>query len=113
MTPEKRQQIKEHIESEIARLRESLGGMRETSKTVSLDQPIGRLSRMDSLANQAISGRALAEAQARLRRLEAALARVEDEDFGVCAECGEDIPPARLRAVPEATLCVECAQNAG
>ena len=28
--------------------------------------------------------------------------------YGVCAECGRKIPPARLAARPEATLCVDC-----
>ncbi|MEJ2726802.1 MAG: TraR/DksA family transcriptional regulator, partial [Deltaproteobacteria bacterium] len=31
-----------------------------------------------------------------------------DENFGVCEECGNPIPAARLLIVPEATLCVEC-----
>lgn len=40
--------------------------------------------------------------------IHAALARVEDGEYGVCQECGEEISPARLRAQPTASLCVHC-----
>jgi DnaK suppressor protein len=40
--------------------------------------------------------------------IHAALARVEDGEYGVCQECGEEIGLARLRAQPTATLCVHC-----
>ncbi|MFW5836456.1 MAG: TraR/DksA family transcriptional regulator [Desulfovibrionaceae bacterium] len=110
MTDEQRREMRAAITRMTEDLKAGLGGLEESSRTVSLDQPIGRLSRMDSLANQAISSRGLAEARTRLHRLEAALARLDSEDFGVCAECGEDIPFARLKAMPEAVLCVECAE---
>ena len=32
----------------------------------------------------------------------------QDENFGICEECGEPIPIKRLLAVPETTLCVNC-----
>ena len=47
--------------------------------------------------------------QAELRRIDAALARIEDGSYGVCVNCGEDIAPARLEAVPDTPLCVNCA----
>lgn len=34
--------------------------------------------------------------------------RLAEGTYGICAECGMRIPPARLRARPEATLCVDC-----
>jgi len=37
-----------------------------------------------------------------------ALARVQEGEYGICQECGEDIGLARLRAQPTATLCVQC-----
>ncbi len=44
----------------------------------------------------------------RLEGLQAARNRMRNEDFGVCRECGEDISPRRLLAMPETTLCVAC-----
>ncbi len=48
----------------------------------------------------------LIEAEQGLRLVNAALYRIENGGFGVCAECGEDIEAGRLDAVPYATLCM-------
>ena len=45
-----------------------------------------------------------------IRVIQAALARIDDGTYGLCENCGEDIAPARLSAVPEATRCVDCAE---
>ena len=37
-----------------------------------------------------------------------ALDRLEDGTFGICEECGEEIPLKRLMARPVTTLCIEC-----
>ena len=41
----------------------------------------------------------------------AALARIDDGSYGVCASCGQPIGKARLKAFPRATLCVACKQR--
>jgi len=43
-----------------------------------------------------------------LRQAEHALSRVEDGSYGQCEKCGKAIAPARLEAMPEATLCIDC-----
>ncbi len=47
-----------------------------------------------------------------LREIDAALERVEDGTYGMCADCEEPISPRRLAAIPWATLCVRCQENA-
>jgi DnaK suppressor protein len=47
----------------------------------------------------------------RARRLWVALSRVSDGDYGICADCGECIPPKRLAAVPDATTCLACQER--
>lgn len=44
-----------------------------------------------------------------LRRIDAALARMEDGSYGTCAKCGDPISDERLSAVPTAALCRNCA----
>lgn len=44
----------------------------------------------------------------RARRLAAALERVRAGAYGICVECGEEIPRARLMAMPDADACVRC-----
>lgn len=42
------------------------------------------------------------------RRLRLALARLSAGEYGSCSECGAQIPPRRLLAVPDATTCIAC-----
>jgi DnaK suppressor protein len=43
-----------------------------------------------------------------LREIDAALDRIDDGTYGTCEECSEPISEARLKALPYATLCVDC-----
>jgi len=49
----------------------------------------------------------------RLRLIDQALARLDNGTYGECAECGEDIPLERLKALPFALLCVDCQEKRG
>lgn len=46
---------------------------------------------------------------AELKRIDAALARMDEGVYGACTKCGQPISKARLVAVPEAALCIACA----
>jgi DnaK suppressor protein len=47
-----------------------------------------------------------------LRNVRAALRRIHDGSYGVCAHCEEDISPKRLAAVPWAPFCIRCQEAA-
>ena len=44
----------------------------------------------------------------KLRKVRAALLRIQDGSFGTCMECELAINPKRLVAVPWAPLCIQC-----
>jgi DnaK suppressor protein len=44
----------------------------------------------------------------KLESVEHALRQAQQGLYGICEQCGKAINPARLEAVPEATLCVKC-----
>ena len=44
-----------------------------------------------------------------IRMIQAALKRLADGEYGVCVNCGDDIPDERLDAVPHAPRCANCA----
>lgn len=46
----------------------------------------------------------------RLKVLVRAEEKIREGTYGLCETCGQPIPPARLRALPEAILCVPCAE---
>lgn len=55
----------------------------------------------------------LSEAQRReVSQIDAAIARIDDGQYGICDECGQEIDPRRLKALPYATLCAEDAAKA-
>ena len=45
-------------------------------------------------------------------KIKEALARIEEETFGTCEECREEISEERLKARPVTTLCIECKTKA-
>lgn len=47
--------------------------------------------------------------QAEIARIRAALARIRDGKYGICAQCGEAISEARLAVLPATPLCKDCA----
>jgi DnaK suppressor protein len=46
-----------------------------------------------------------------LAKIELALQRIEDGDYGKCVECEGVIPKLRLNAIPYAEMCVKCAEK--
>ncbi len=46
---------------------------------------------------------------AELKRIDAALARIEEGTYGVCVKCGDDISSARLDLLPDTPFCKDCA----
>jgi DnaK suppressor protein len=43
-----------------------------------------------------------------IKKIKNALERIEDNTFGVCEKCDEDISIARLKARPVTTQCIDC-----
>ncbi|WP_421785321.1 TraR/DksA family transcriptional regulator [Hyphobacterium sp.] len=85
-------------------------GSGDDRKPVELDQQsVGRLSRQDSLQVQAMAKAADARRAMEIRRIDAALKRIEDEEYGWCVECGEAIAEKRLETDPAAPRCADCA----
>ncbi|MEO9902375.1 TraR/DksA family transcriptional regulator [Nisaea sp.] len=79
---------------------------------VELDQSrVGRLSRMDALQGQAMAKETERRRGLELQRIASALARIEDDDFGYCVTCGEEIPLKRLELDPAVTTCIACARR--
>lgn len=82
------------------------------TKTVDLDQQaVGRLSRMDALQNQAMAQAQQRQRQAQMQRILAAIGRLDQNEYGYCTECGDEIPPARLSLDPAIPTCISCARG--
>jgi len=84
----------------------------ESAAVVELDQTkVGRLSRMDAMQAQAMAKASSERRQQMLRKIDAALIRLDNDEYGVCKECDEPINPKRLEFDPTVVLCIECASK--
>jgi DnaK suppressor protein len=113
MNADKRQKLRTAIQQKIDALRKDIESFEALARPVAPDNAIGRLTRMEAINAQGINVAALGKARHTLACLERALPRVDHPDFGLCRECGESIPFARLMILPETDLCVPCAEAEG
>jgi DnaK suppressor protein len=84
----------------------------QATEIVKLDQSkVGRLSRMDALQTQAMSLETKRRRELELAKIKSALTRIENNDYGYCWHCDEEISQKRLAINPATTLCFDCANQ--
>jgi DnaK suppressor protein len=107
------QELRRRLLEERHEIQASSEGDRDSRRPVTLDQPsVGRLSRMDALQMQAMAIETERRRQTRLRRIDAALERIDQGEFGYCVSCDEPIAAKRLEFDPTSPRCLGCAQEA-
>jgi DnaK suppressor protein len=110
-----RQRLEHELRSTGSRLREQGWPLdpRQQNEVTPAEEPHGdpfdRIEATESRELDLLSRERLTE---RLDRILDALNRLRDGSYGTCSECGEAIAPRRLRAIPEATMCVRCQERA-
>jgi DnaK suppressor protein len=100
------------LERRLRRLCEELEGVLERSadegKPVDLDEPIGRLSRIDAIAQREISQAGRRQQTQQLGMARSALLAIERGEYGSCRLCDEPIGYRRLQARPYSVICLTC-----
>lgn len=85
----------------------------DAEQVVELDQAkVGRLSRMDAMQAQAMAKASGRRREQMLVRIDLALQKIENDEYGICRDCEEPIPVKRLEFDPTAIRCVDCASVA-
>lgn len=93
----------------VRKLERSMRTTEEALRPIQLDQTaVGRLSRIDSLQNQGLTRNLQEREQAKLGQVITAFQRIEAGTYGLCVECGGDIPFERLQVFPETPTCTAC-----
>lgn len=112
MTDELNHAQRQELEADLHVLRHNLEALlaatESGAKPVQLKDNKGRLTRMDEMHNQSILLANRNVTKNRLRQVIAALARIDEDQYGDCTRCDEPIAFARLKAYPEASMCLEC-----
>lgn len=110
MNNKQRNEIRELIESEIAKTEEMIGTYKDQTGPVEPDNAIGRISRMDAINNKSVAEASLRQVVRKLRMLQEALGKVDTDEFGICIKCKQPIQAGRILRMPQSRLCVKCAQ---
>lgn len=109
MTPDQKEKIKEAILKEIEKTKRTIEEHKEILQPIAPDCAIGRVSRMDAMVNQNVSRIGLRKSEDKLKNLLYAQSNIDNPGFGICSQCGQDIPLARILYVPQSKYCVNCA----
>lgn len=107
LTPKNRQHFKKLLNQ---MLKESLENSQETLTDITEgnDRPSDKMDQASYASDMGFALR-IKEREAKLiHKIRDALERLEDGTFGICEECGEEIPVKRLMARPVTHLCIEC-----
>ncbi len=112
LNAEEIEQFRTQLLEELAGLATEDDGSAEDRATVVLDQQsVGRLSRMDAMQRQAMAQATARRREGRATRIKVALDRIEEDEFGYCIDCGEEIGIKRLSLDPTLPTCVSCAKG--
>jgi DnaK suppressor protein len=68
---------------------------------------------MDALQSQAMAAEVERRRELEVARIESALERIEQGEYGYCVSCGEPIAPRRLELDPATPFCLSCAERSG
>jgi len=108
LTLEETKKLEEILHLLEKELVSSLDITNDSTKPVSLDEPIGRITRMDAIQQQQMAKANRESSKLRLKQVRRALREIEMGEYGECKKCGEYISLERLKARPEAPFCLHC-----
>ncbi|HEY6240679.1 MAG TPA: TraR/DksA family transcriptional regulator [Burkholderiales bacterium] len=111
LTLEQRESLQRQLTERAAQLREEIAAALRGSGDTEAMALANHLDEIDDAVADLESSIDVAEIErhvGELGRIESALGRLHEPDFGVCADCGAEIPYSRLSAEPSATRCISC-----
>jgi DnaK suppressor protein len=88
-----------------------LRSTREAAQPVDLDEPIGRLTRMDAIQQQKVTSANRRTNDIRLQQVKQALGAMRSGRYGLCRRCQDPIGFPRLEARPESPYCFDCQEE--
>ncbi len=108
LTSEQIEELKAALLARRDEMKQLLEATREGTRPVDLDEPIGRLTRMDAMQQQNMSAAARRSYDILRQQIDQALGAMERDRYGLCRRCEDPIGYARLKARPESPYCLDC-----
>ncbi len=108
LSPEQEEELHRALRDLQDKLQHQLDEASDATATVDLEQPIGRVSRIDALQQQKMAKEQRRRQDLRLAQVRQALKVLDDGEYGYCRRCEEPIGYPRLKARPESPFCLAC-----
>ncbi|MFC2056592.1 TraR/DksA family transcriptional regulator [Chloroflexota bacterium] len=109
------EQLRSRLESEQKRLLEELEQLKANIRPTEERREGSPFGKREEEATESLEleKRLALEKQVtdHLAEIEHALGKFEEVTYGLCDSCGQPIAPARLEALPQASLCVSCKEK--
>ena len=107
--------LRERLESEHKRLTEELEQSKSSVPSSGERREGSPFGKREEEATETLELEKRLALENRIRqdlvRIEHALQKFEEGTYGLCDSCGKPIAPARLEALPQASLCVNCKEQ--
>ncbi len=104
--------LRSRLESEQRRLTEELEQLQDSARPTDERREGSPFGKREEEATESFELEKRLALEKRIRdqlaEVEHALAKFEEGTYGLCDECGQPIDPARLEALPQANLCLNC-----
>jgi len=111
MTDPEREQLRAIITQQIEIQQQDIANLEILVTPIAPDVAIGRLSRMEAIAERGVNQTKLHQSHQKLASLRQAQQRLDSPEFGLCEICDEPIPLARLVLMPDTRSCVACLEK--
>jgi DnaK suppressor protein len=108
LTPAQLDALERDLRALAEELEVSLERSADAEKPVDLEEPIGRVSRMDAIAQREISQAGRRQQAQQLGQVRSALLAIDEGEYGSCRLCDEPIGYRRLKARPYSVVCLTC-----
>jgi phage/conjugal plasmid C-4 type zinc finger TraR family protein len=108
LTPDQIQALARQMDQEAAATRTQLQDAGPLIRPRNTTEAVSHAAIASDQASTMVDDSMRAFHDAQLTDIEAARRRLADGSYGLCTDCGNDIPFARLQAYPTAKRCVEC-----
>lgn len=110
MDDKQREIVRERLEVELA---ETMAELERLEKKLQAEVEYGLGEGDPSIYEREMNMALRRRARRKVKSMQEALRRSEEGTYGICERCATEISAQRLEALPQAQLCIQCAQQAG
>ncbi|MBI3541162.1 MAG: RNA polymerase-binding protein DksA [Deltaproteobacteria bacterium] len=111
MNKKELKKFKENLNQRREELLKTVTATKEQGMGFSQDDLPDEVDLASSESEQSMSLRLRDRERVLLKKIDKALKKIEDDTYGVCDNCGEEIGLKRLEARPVTDLCIRCKEE--